>query len=205
MSGPTITPNGAWRGEDAHLFHNSSPELGDWMVEILESHQHQHDRIYDFGCGVGYYLGRLRDAGFTKTTGWEFDPPRVRYITDVRRHDLTEPARFRPASVCISFEVGEHIAQEHESTYLDTITHACASTLILSWAVRGQPGDGHVNCLDNVEVIERFAARGFVLVPSETAEARNRVMTGKECLWFGKTLFVFRRQHFQIPSTFTHI
>jgi hypothetical protein len=56
--------------------------------------------------------------------------------------------------------------------------------------VRGQGGDGHVNCRDNEEVVELLRARGFRYLLRPSAQARA-VIT--DLPWFRNTILVFAR------------
>ena len=91
----------------------------------------------------------------------------------------------------ISLEVGEHIPAEFMDIYLDNITNNCDNYLITSWAIRGQAGFGHVNCLDNHEIIPLIEKRGFKLMEKETEEVRNIDLS--EAPWFKNTLFIFKK------------
>ena len=93
--------------------------------------------------------------------------------------------------VVISLEVGEHIPAEYMNTYISNITNPCNSFLITSWAIKGQEGFGHVNCLDNHEVIPLIESRGFKLMEKETEEVRSIDLT--EAPWFKNTLLIFKK------------
>ncbi|CAL4133736.1 unnamed protein product, partial [Meganyctiphanes norvegica] len=61
----------------------------------------------------------------------------------------------------ISIEVGEHIPPEREDVFIDNIAkHACKG-IVLSWAVPGQQGNGHINNRYNSHIIEQLKKRGF--------------------------------------------
>jgi hypothetical protein len=77
------------------------------------------------------------------------------------------------------------------ATYLDNITHHANEYLITSWAVRGQEGFGHVNCLDNHEIILEFKKRGFELMKKETEDARSVIED--KAHWFKKTILIFKK------------
>lgn len=187
--GPAISPTGFWRGADAHKHHSCSAPLARWIAEYLSHRKGQ--RLYDIGCGTGTYLRILGDHGFTNLVGYEGDPPAYPEVGWIRKHDLTTPLTVTPGNV-VCLEVAEHIPPQFEDTFLENLADACedGANLILSWAVRGQGGDGHVNCRDNHEVMEIMGERGFKLLAEETSAARG-VIT--ELPWFRDTLFVFRK------------
>lgn len=190
--GPRIASTGYWGGSDAHEHHNCSKPLANWIANYLGDQK--DTRVYDFGCGVGAYLEVLHTSGFRNLLGFEGDPPQVRRFKGIKQHDLTKPLVLPPEDqgnvVCL--EVAEHIPAEFEDVFLDNVTGACkkGGRLIMSWAVRGQGGDGHVNCLDNHEAIEHITRRGFKLLVEETKAARS-VIT--DLPWFADTTLVFKK------------
>jgi predicted SAM-dependent methyltransferase len=187
-----ITSRGAWVGPTVHLHHRCSNDLAAWIADYLSKNGSKEDWVYDLGCGVGAYLKTLDSTGFTKCVGIEAEPPQVRQFERVMKFDLTRPLpQAYPSGTVISLEVAEHIPSEFEEIYLDNLTRLCAKTLILSWAVRGQGGDGHVNCRDNHEVIEILGQRGFKFMAEESIAAREAVKDG--LFWFKNTVMVFKR------------
>ena len=186
MSGPTIAPTGFWRAEGVRKHHMTSQPLAEWIAVYLRGQE--ATPVYDFGCGIGAYLALLRSRGFVNTTGFEGDPPHDGQHAAVQ-HDLTEPFTVPIPGNVLCLEVGEHVPATYEDVLLDTITRAVRGTLILSWAVRGQGGDGHVNCLDNVEVIGRVCSRGLRYLAGRSVGARACA----DLPWFKNTLMVFER------------
>jgi hypothetical protein len=69
----------------------------------------------------------------------------------------------------------------------------------MSWALRGQGGHGHVNCLNNDEAIERFTSRGMIYLEKETESARAVIdpiknsIEDKQLPWFKNTTLVFKK------------
>lgn len=74
--------------------------------------------------------------------------------------------------------------------FIDNITFHCKKYLIVSWAIRGQHGNGHVNCLNNDEILPEFERRGFELMETETKFARSIIENNVG--WFRNTLFVLK-------------
>ena len=202
-----VRSTGYWRASDAHEHHGCSPRLAAWIANYLGA---QKDKLtYDLGCGTGYYLTRLKEAGYSQLVGLEGEPPDRAEFSPIEKQDLTSVVARPPGNV-ICLEVGEHVPAEHEKALLDTITSYCDSRLILSWAIRGQGGRGHVNCLDNHEVIARMQRRGFIFNPEDSMAARMHVDDNTP--WFRNTLMIFERDvqpakinHFYqtIPGYFT--
>jgi hypothetical protein len=88
----------------------------------------------------------------------------------------------------MSLEVGEHIPAEFESIYLDNVAKHAKGLIILSWAVPGQNGDGHVNCQSNEHIIDEMHLRSFTLDEVATKALRNSA----SLWWFKNTIMVFR-------------
>lgn len=153
--------------------------------------------VWDIGCGDGFYTQFLnrRSEGYIYCTGIDGNP----YTKNIAGEyciilDLSKKVELAPKDWSICLEVGEHVPQEFETVFLDNICHLSKKGLILSWAVKGQGGDGHVNCLNNDEVIERMSSRNFYLDGDATQELRSYCAeypnTG---WWFKQTLMVFRK------------
>ena len=186
-----ITETGYWNGETAHIHHVHCKELSKWICSFFDKRLSKEEHIRDFGCGLGNYLKDLQDFGFKVLTGFEADIPKQKVFDNIIQQDLTIPFETFSQGHVISLEVGEHIPKEFQDIYLDNITNACNTYLITSWAIRGQAGFGHVNCLDNHEIIPEIERRGFKLLKQETEEVRNIDLS--EAPWFKNTLFIFKR------------
>lgn len=184
-----IAETGYWNGETAHLHHVHCKELSKWICEFLKGQEDKE--LYDFGCGMGNYLNDLNKNGFIRLVGFEGDYSSKRVFKNVLMQDLTKAINILIKGNVISLEVGEHIPAQYMNVYLDNICNNCNGYLIMSWAVRGQPGFGHVNCLDNHEIIPLIEKRGFKLMEKETEEARAIDLS--EAPWFKNTLLIFKR------------
>ena len=190
-----ISKTGFWNGETAHHHHVHSDKLSEWICGFIDE-----KRIFfvtDFGCGLGNYCRDIIEIGnnLIEVVGVEGLIPKESVYDEIYERDLTTDltSEFRfSCDLAISLEVGEHIPKEHMKTYLDNITYFPEAYLITSWAVRGQDGFGHVNCLDNHEILPEFEKRGFVLMEKETEEARSIIED--KCWWFRNTLFVLKRK-----------
>ena len=192
VSGPTIHPHGYWAAADAHVGHGWSPALASWIRGFLRGQEAVP--VHDFGCGLGHYARTLSDAGFRNVTGYEGEPPARAVFDRIVAHDLTEALDVPVKGNVVCLEVAEHVPVFHEDTLLATITNAVepGRSLILSWAVRGQGGDGHVNCRNGDEVLALVSRRCMVLDEGATRAARA-VITDGCCPWFRHTVMVFAR------------
>ena len=191
-----VSDTGWWSSELDHMIHVTSQELSKWICEFLK--EEKDIPLRDFGCGLGIYLKNLKEFGYSgELTGFEGDPPKNKVFDNIIKHDLTIPIELLSKGNVISLEVGEHIPAEFMSIYLDNICNACNHYLIVSWAIRGQGGQAHVNELDNYEIIAEFEKRGFRLMVEPTKEARNIYLN--EAPWFRNTLLIFMRETTQRP------
>ncbi len=187
-----ISPTGYWNGETAHIHHVHSEPLANWIVEFLKDKDQQNNTIYDLGCGEGHYINALEEEGFFKIVGIEGDIPKTAVSNFIEQHDLTTPlpAYFKPGNV-LSLEVAEHIPTKYQSNFLDNIVKLCNGYLIMSWAIRGQAGFGHVNCLDNNEVVKLIEDLGFTFLFIETTSARDVI--DDTTPWFRNTILIFKK------------
>ena len=184
-----IANTGFWNGETAHNHHVHSENLSQWIYDFCIKKKIQS--VTDFGCGLGEYLAKLSPI-VNNVIGVEGSIPKQAKFEYIIEGDLTTDLKSKAftSDLVISLEVGEHIPAEFMGVYLDNITNHSAKYLITSWAVRGQAGFGHVNCLDNSEIIPEFEKRGFKLLEKETEKAR--LVIEDKAHWFRNTLFVFK-------------
>ena len=111
---------------------------------------------------------------------------------DIRIHDLSKPIKFKlkqGTSICL--EVLEHIPEEFEDIAIENVTKSCTGKLILSWALEGQGGCGHVNERNSDYVIDRIEKEGFKYKPNLSNVLRDKA--GSELWWFRKSIYVFDR------------
>jgi hypothetical protein len=181
-----ITPTGYWTDLQPND-HGHDVGLANWIAAYLP----KDEKVWDLGCGNGAYVRILREAGHLVIgVDGKFPEYPAEIGNFMIEHDLTQPITLLPGSV-MCLEVGEHVPAEYESVLLDNITRLCTRHLVLSWAVRGQGGDGHVNCKDNDEVTTLLEALGFEYLPWRSQEARAAVCGDGP--HFRNTVMVFRR------------
>ncbi len=177
--------NGIWNAEHAK-HHQSSEKLAKWLAGYLPLHQ----PVLDFGCGNGYYIGYLQQLGFSGAgyDGHNIENPLCRNFFV---KDLTIPLDLALKGSVISLEVGEHLPNSAQQTFMQTLVRNCTDHLVLSWAEIGQPGIGHINCRSQEDVINDVESRGFKLNKEATADVRNNI--DDNCDWFRRTLLIFER------------
>jgi len=119
--------------------------------------------LSDFGAGVGQIGHALRvydpDMQYNGYDG----AGNVEEFTDnyVKFADLTMPLAFNRTDWVISSEVGEHIPNEFEEQVISNLhAHNC-NGIILTWAILGQGGHGHINCHSNKYLIDIFTHLGY--------------------------------------------
>ena len=179
-------------------------ELGFW--ETTDGTGHIHDRslanaltqylldkkaatVVDFGCGMGDYARAFKSAGL-KVEAYDGNSNTEKISDGIGKVlDLSKPFYLKKKFDCVlSLEVGEHIPSEYEDQFLDNITKHAKNSLIISWAVEGQGGSGHVNCKNNDYIIGKLQDRGFKY-NTAASDALRKAATNAS--WFSYTLMVF--------------
>jgi hypothetical protein len=169
--------------------------------------------IYDIGAGVGQ-LGRLLEnkqapvdyAGFDggnniesmwgKTTPMRGDPYHV--VPEICWIDAAVPVTLPERDWVLSIEVGEHIPLEYEAQFIDNLVGICTTGVIMSWAVPGQGGRGHINEKTNAYLVDEMRKRGFEYDIAQTTLFRKSVSGGTK--WLRGSLMVFRRSSYAYIS-----
>jgi hypothetical protein len=174
------TNNGGYDLEGV-IWHQHSNRL---MVKILEYFP-KDIPVLDLGCGHNFYVSVLNYAGY-KAFG--FDQVSLGSMHQ-GVEDITKPMNPDGKANIISLEVGEHIPSNLSEIYLNNVA-AFKSDIIMSWAIPGQAGIGHINCKPNSWVIAEMANRGFKLDQEKTNSLREAV-EHCHCSWFRNTLMYF--------------
>jgi hypothetical protein len=185
-----VHPRGFWLiNNKSTAEHAFDPNLCNAISAMLK--KENAGSIIDFGCGLGDYVKQLRRNGFNAygVDGNPNTPTLTGGLCGVV--DLTKKITVSLVEYdwAISLEVGEHIPKEYEHIFLDNIVQFATSGVILSWAVVGQGGLGHVNCQNNDYVIDEMEKRGFTYV----AEVSQLLRDIAKLPWFKNTLMVFKK------------
>lgn len=178
------TNNGGYQLQDI-VWHQHSNIL---MVEILKLFP-KHIPISDLGCGHNWYVGVLAAFGY-KAFGIDIidiNQSQLFFKRDIT--ELWDLSNIKPTNV-ISLEVGEHIPFKLSHTYLDNLCKH-KGEILLSWAIPGQPGIGHINCQTNDWVCTEMLKRGYMIDDEITMRLRDAVKTC-HCSWFQNTLMYFK-------------
>lgn len=179
--------NGIFTKEQAKVEHQTSIKLAQELFHVLPKDQN----VIDYGCGKGEYIQYLSERGFV-CHGYEgTELGELAVYKDIVRADLTKKMGERPSGSVLCLEVAEHIPKEFEDVLIYNITGRCTGRLILSWALKGQGGCGHVNEQDAAYVIGRIEREGFNFNRRVTAQLR--FFGGSDLWWFAKSIYVFDR------------
>jgi hypothetical protein len=168
--------------------HAHDSRLAGAILKVLKARK--CDTLVDFGCGTGEYARFFRRHNLLVEA---YDGnPYTEQLTGGIGHviDLSQPFDLHKHFKCVmSLEVGEHIPQEHEQLFIDNLVkHSIdGSIIIISWAVPGQSGDGHVNCQSNDYIMQQMQQRGFYLDNTLT----NQLRKSASLWWFKNSLMVF--------------
>jgi len=150
--------------------------------------------LTDLGAGVGQYGHALR-ARLPKLEYYGYDGAgNVEEFTNnyVKFVDLTQPLNLKQTDWVLSAEVGEHIPHKHEAQVIANIhAHNCKG-VILTWAVPGQGGNGHINCHSNQYLIQIFEELGYTL-NKDLSAALRAPRTGNQNWWFLHSAMAFDR------------
>lgn len=164
------------------IYHQHSNKL---MKKILEYFP-KDIPVLDIGCGHNFYVSVLNYAGYKARGCDEVDLGHRAFFP----FDVTKPmTNIGRVQNIISLEVGEHIPFELCAGYLDNLCRF-GGDVIMSWAVPGQAGIGHVNCQDRQWVIEQMWNRGYTINKVRTDSMRTAV-ADCHCSWFQNTLMYF--------------
>lgn len=172
--------------ESEHCFDEGLMQSIPVVLKSLNIHT-----MYDFGCGPGWYTTGILKHGID-CKGFDGNPI-TSQIPNCEVQDLTDESFRREKVDCVMcLEVAEHVPKEFESKLIDTMDYHVKSggLLILSWAVPGQGGLGHVNCQANSYVLSIFKDRGY-----NYNEPLSNFLRDKSSLpWFKNTILVFMKQ-----------
>lgn len=181
-----VSETGYW------LFHTESKEhcydhrLCNAIIDLLRINN--INSVYDFGCGHGKYTNEISKV-VPFTTGFDGNP-HTSLLPNCVVQDLSVLFQLEKVDSVLCLEVAEHIPQELEGVLLSNINNNLKSNglLIISWAVEGQGGLGHVNCRNNDYVKGILKEYSFLEDESEVLRNESGIS------WFRKTLMVFRKK-----------
>jgi len=185
MSNTEVSEKGIWLEDSAE--HIADLGLLHGLKVLMSS-----GSLVDFGCGKATYAKALADCNF-KVKAFDGNPNTVEMTGGFARVlDLSNPFDLEECfDFVLSFEVGEHIPIQYEQSYLDNLCRHAHRAVIVSWAVPGQGGHGHVNERPNSYLIQEFLKRGFQYGKTQSKYLRNKT---NQLRHFKNTLMVFHKE-----------
>jgi hypothetical protein len=87
--------------------------------------------------------------------------------------------------------VGEHIPKNSEDTFIHNLHVNNVKGIILSWAIIGQGGDGHVNEQNNEYIKSKICNLGY----KNDFETEIKLRNASSLSWFKNTIMVFRKKN----------
>ena len=181
-----ISSNGGWCIGGKH--HVTDQKLAGALTEFFEGFT-----VASFGDGDGGYKKLMDKSGkvpvYDSYDGAPFCENKTGGL--VKFLDLSMPVfGLKLYDWIISLEVGEHIPQKYEQTFLDNIARHAGKGIILSWAPPKQGGHGHVNCQPFEYIVDQLEKRGFDLDKESSAKLQAACKVG----WLKRNTNVYRRK-----------
>lgn len=183
-----INQYGYWENPD-NSKHQFDSKLCKQIVSVMQSYH--INTVYDFGCGEGKYATELRNNNIN-CLAYDGNPHTPEISNGVGQVlNLAEEFTMPKVDAVLSLEVGEHIPSEYESIFIQNLCYHCSRLMILSWAVVGQNGTGHVNCKNNNYIIDKITNYNF-----KYNENITQLLRDNSTLWYFKnTILVFERNN----------
>jgi cyclopropane fatty-acyl-phospholipid synthase-like methyltransferase len=146
--------------------------------------------IVDMGCGTGEYSKYFIEKNIV-CDAYDGNPNTPQISNGIGKVlDLSVDINLNKKYDCVlSLEVGEHIPKTYEETFLRNICKHTDKYLILSWAILGQIGYGHVNCQNNDYIIKKMREHNFNYEPEISSYLRQN----STAPWFKNTIMVFKK------------
>lgn len=151
---------------DRHKLSWRAPYVGQALIDtfLLES----GNSVADIGCAIGDYVLWLKEHGIQAIGVEGSEEARKYFVTDGifvldLRMDLPITKGCK-VDVAFSLEVAEHIEPEFSDIYVSNLCKF-SDTILISAAIPGQKGHGHVNCQPMEYWVEKFGAFGYQLSP----------------------------------------
>lgn len=184
-----IKENGIWEGlEIAHHHHHDSG----LAISLTEFFKNENIKsVADFGCGMGTYVKTLQENNIN-ASGFDGNPNTPQLTNNLCSVlDLSLPIQFNEIfDWVMSLEVGEHLPPKFEDIYMNNLHNNNKYGIILSWALKGQGGDGHVNEQNNDYIKTKMCNLGYV----NDIDSENKIRNASRIWWFKNTVMVFRKK-----------
>lgn len=182
-----INERGFWEC-DLGVGHVHDSRLCNSLIKFIKTNHIKS--VVDFGCGMADYTKTFLNNQIP-TDAFDGNPNTDLLTKGIASTlDLSKEFDLNKKYDCVlTLEVGEHIPQEYEQIFLDNICKHSNKFVVLSWAVEGQGGDGHVNCKNNDYIINQMKLRNF----NCDIENSNLLRKESSVSWFKNTIMVFKK------------
>lgn len=131
--------------------------------------------VADMGACKGAYATWLNRSGFVTAFAFDGSVGVAEFTKGVVSFaDLAQPLDLlRQFDWVLTLETGEHVPAAQEQVFAANIARHARVGAVISWAVPGQHGVGHVNCKRTEEVAELFEAEGLFVDWEATNKLRR--------------------------------
>lgn len=187
-----ISETGYWGGEVKHQ-HFYDFKLAQQLLRCLR--EAKCSNVLDLGCGLGDYCRFFIENNLNCEC---YDGNKdTEYLTNglCKTYDLATFMDLDKTFDCVmSLEVGEHIPADYEDVFLDNITRHSSKIIILSWAIPGQNGHGHVNCRSNDYITNKMFSKDFIFDENISQTLKRNC----DLSWFKNTIMFFKKSSYII-------
>lgn len=171
--------------------------LSDGIIYLCKSTGAQ--TACDFGCGVGFYVSDMQQAGiaaigydgnpFTKELSAMVLPKETKVFCE--QLDLTEHfAVDNPYPITLLLNVGEYIPHQYTSQVLDDITACTSKYIVVAWDETSDNDDRIVNPMSHKQLSDEMRIRHFAIDRLATNVVSIHCNTNK----YKRTINVFTRK-----------
>lgn len=182
-----INEKGFWESENSQG-HIHDELLCKALIEFFKLNE--INSVVDLGCGTAQYAKSIVNNNI-KCDAYDGNP-NTKILSNgfASVLDLSNEFDLNKKYDCVlTLEVGEHIPEKYENIFLNNVIKHTNNFIVLSWAVEGQGGDGHVNCKNNDYIINKMSNLGFTHDLKSSIILRNN----SKLDWFKNTIMVFKK------------